>query len=340
MARLEFGCLPTAIGSMPHTDVLEACRLVAKYLPQLPGWPQLPKRSPKENMYLQFSEGFPGLVIEGDKPKVKRTTDFDTELEKLLTTSDDEIDAYHISADYAAGLYALPTFLSHPEMVKGQITGPVSFGLCITDADGRGIVYDETLAEAAARLLRLKAKWQENFLRRTTRTTVIFVDEPYLTSLGTAFVALSNETVARLLEEVLGGLSGVKGIHCCGSTDWSLLLSTSIDVLSFDAYNYADSLACYPVNVKAFLEKGGNIAWGIVPNDEDALADESLSSLYDRLGEAIGPFTRDGIPFRQIAAQSLLTPSCGLASLSTDAAVQALELLKGLSDKIRGRFSL
>jgi methionine synthase II (cobalamin-independent) len=290
-------------------------------------------------MYLQFSEGFPGLMIEGDKPRVKRTTDFDTELERLLTTAEDEIDAYHISADCAAGLHALPTFLSHPETMKGQITGPVSFGLCITDINGRGIVYDETLAEAAARLLRLKAKWQENFLRRITRTTIIFVDEPYLTSLGTAFVALSNERVARLLEEVLGGLSGVKGIHCCGSTDWSLLLSAPIDVLSFDAYNYADSLACYPANVKAFLEKGGNIAWGIVPNDEDALADESLSSLYDRFGEVIAPFTRDGISFRQITAQSLLTPSCGLASLSTDAAVQALELLKGLSDKIRSRLS-
>jgi len=313
--------------------------LVAKYLPQLPAWPQLPKRSPKENMYLQFSEGFPGLMIEGDKPRVKRTTDFDTELERLLTTAEDEIDAYHISADCAAGLHALPTFLSHPETMKGQITGPVSFGLCITDINGRGIVYDETLAEAAARLLRLKAKWQENFLRRITRTTIIFVDEPYFTSLGTAFVALSNERVARLLEEVLGGLSGVKGIHCCGSTDWSLLLSAPIDVLSFDAYNYADSLACYPANVKAFLEKGGNIAWGIVPNDEDALADESLSSLYDRFGEVIAPFTRDGISFRQITAQSLLTPSCGLASLSTDAAVQALELLKGLSDKIRSRLS-
>lgn len=313
--------------------------MVAKYLPQLPAWPQLPKRSPKENMYLQFSEGFPGLMIEGDKPRVKRTTDFDTELERLLTTAEDEIDAYHISADCAAGLHALPTFLSHPETMKGQITGPVSFGLCITDINGQGIVYDETLAEAAARLLRLKAKWQENFLRRITRTTIIFVDEPYLTSLGTAFVALSNERVARLLEEVLGGLSGVKGIHCCGSTDWSLLLSAPIDVLSFDAYNYADSLACYPANVKAFLEKGGNIAWGIVPNDEDALADESLSSLYDRFGEVIAPFTRDGISFRQITAQSLLTPSCGLASLSTDAAVQALELLKGLSDKIRSRLS-
>jgi methionine synthase II (cobalamin-independent) len=290
-------------------------------------------------MYLQFSEGFPGLMIEGDKPRVKRTTDFDTELERLLTTAEDEIDAYHISADCAAGLHALPTFLSHPETMKGQITGPVSFGLCITDINGQGIVYDETLAEAAARLLRLKAKWQENFLRRITRTTIIFVDEPYFTSLGTAFVALSNERVARLLEEVLGGLSGVKGIHCCGSTDWSLLLSAPIDVLSFDAYNYADSLACYPANVKAFLEKGGNIAWGIVPNDEDALADESLSSLYDRFGEVIAPFTRDGISFRQITAQSLLTPSCGLASLSTDAAVQALELLKGLSDKIRSRLS-
>lgn len=340
MAKVEFGCLATAIGSMPHTDATEACRLMLKYLPQFPCWPQLPRRSPKENMYLQFSEGFPGLVVDGDKLRIEQTADFDAALESLLTTGDDDFEAYEISRDHAAGLYALPALLSHPEAVKGQITGPISLGLCVTDARSRGIVYDDTLAEALSKFLRLKARWQESFLRRAARTTIIFVDEPYLTSLGTAFVALSNETVARLLTEVLGGLDGLKGVHCCGSTDWSLLLSVPIDILSFDAYNYADSLACYPAEVKAFLKKGGNIAWGIVPNDEEALAEESVPSLYDRLGEAMAPFTRDGIPFRQVAAQSLLTPSCGLAPLSPEAATRALELLSELSVRVRSRLSL
>ena len=42
---------------------------------------------------------------------------------------------------------------------------------------------------------------------------------------------------------------------------------------------------------------------------------ESVASLKDRLEEAIAPFTRKGIPFKDIVKQSLLTPSCGLASL-------------------------
>ncbi|UCH51282.1 MAG: methionine synthase, partial [Chloroflexota bacterium] len=169
--------------------------------------------------------------------------------------------------------------------------------------------------------------------------TVIFVDEPYLTSLGTAFTAVPNEQVTSLLEVVFSGIEGLNGVHCCGSTDWSLLLKSSTDILSFDAYNYADSLSCYPAEVKAFLERGGNIAWGIVPNIEEASVKESAASLYDRLGEAMAPFTREGVPFKQLIAQGLLTPSCTLASMSREAASRTLKLLAELSATVRSKHS-
>lgn len=329
------------IGSMPQVDPEEACSIVAKYLPELPAWPQLPKRSHLENMYVQFSEGFPGLVLEGDKIYVERTAEFDSQLEQLyIASNDNNPDNYGISAEYAAGLYAFLALQGrHPGMVKGQITGPITWGLCVTDRERRGILYDDLLAEALARFLRLKTMWQERFLRRIASDTLIFVDEPYLTSLGTAFVSIPNERVTTLLEEVFKGMEGLKGLHCCGSTDWALLLKSPTDVLSFDAYNYADSLSCYPAEVKTFLKQGGNIAWGIVPNIEEALAGESTASLYDRLGEAMAPFTRDGMPFRQLVVQSLLTPSCTLASLSSEGAIHALELLAELAAKIRARYS-
>jgi len=150
---------------------------------------------------------------------------------------------------------------------------------------------------------------------------------------------LSRERVVNLLEEVLAGLSGLKGVHCCGNTDWSILLSTSVDIISFDAYNYAQSLSLYPTEVKGFLERGGSIAWGIVPNEEEALAKESAACLQDRLEEAMAPFTREGVRFRQLIAQGLLTPSCGLASLAAEeAAAHALELLAQLSEKVRKRY--
>ena len=339
--KIEFNCLPTAIGTMPQTDPKEACSLVARYLPALPAWPQLPKRSRLENMYVQFSEGFPGLVLEGDKIHVERTAEFDSQLEQLYTaSSENSPDNYGISAEYAAGLHAFVALKErHPKMVKGQITGPVSWGLCVTGREQRGILYDDLLAEALAKFLRLKVMWQERFLRQISPDTIIFVDEPYLTSLGTAFVAIPNEQVTTLLEEVFSGIKGLKGVHCCGSTDWSLLLKSSTDILSFDTYNYADSLSCYPAEVKAFLERGGSIAWGIVPNEEETLAGESIASLHDRLGEAMAQFTRESIPFKQLVAQGLLTPSCTLASLSPEAAIRALELLTELSAKVRRKYS-
>jgi len=337
--KIQFGCLPTMIGSMPQTNPDDACSVVLRHLPAVPAWPQLPRRTPKENMYAQFSEGFPGVVVEDSRIYIDRSRDIDGGLEKLYAAhADNDASAYGISRDYAAGFHALLASRTDKAVaVKGQVTGPISWGLAVADG-AQWAIYDDTLAEAIARHLRLKAAWQYQKLSRVSRNVIIFLDEPYLTSLGSAFVALPTEKVKELLEETLGGISGLKGVHCCGNTDWSLLLGLSIDILSFDAYNYAGALSAYAAEVRSFVSKGGAIAWGIVPNDEDHLAKETVASLKDRLEEAIAPFAKDGIAFRQLVKQSLITPSCGLASSSPAAAEQALALLAELSDKVRARY--
>ena len=341
MADIEFGCRATVIGSMPHKDPDKACEVVTRYLKDFPAWPQLPNRSFLENMYTQYSQGFPGVALSDNKIYVDRSKDFSKPLEELYRAYlDNDFARYPITLEYAAGLHS---FLSQADLsllaVKGQVTGPISWGLTVTDENRRAVLYDDTLADAAAKLLRLKASWQENELRRLSRNTIIFVDEPYMTSFGSAFVAIPREKVINLLNEVIGGISGIKGIHCCGNTDWPVLLETSTNILSFDAYNYAQSLSLYPAEVTKFLEKRrGAIAWGIVPNEAGTLARETVASLRDRLEEAVAPFTRHGVPFRRLLEQGLLTPSCGLASLSEDAAARALELLADLSKAVRQKY--
>ncbi|GAF85567.1 unnamed protein product [marine sediment metagenome] len=340
MPDTSFFCLPTIIGSMPHTDPDKACSLVTHYLKDIPAWPQLPRRSFMENMSVQFSQGFPGVVIKDNSIYIDRSRDWDKPLEEIYTAYlDNDVDKYPISAEYAAGLHAFLSLTNlTPKTVKGQVTGPISWGLSITDDTKRAILYDDMLSDAAAKLLRLKAGWQEKALSRISKKTIIFIDEPAMASYGSAFFSLSKERVISLMEEVLGGISGLKGIHCCGNTDWSLLLGTSTDIISFDTYNYAQSLSLYPSEVKQFLDRGGAIAWGIVPNVEDKLTEETASSLKDRLEEAMAPFTRKGIPFRQLVEQGLLTPSCSLAGLSEEAAAHDLEILVKLSQGMRKRY--
>ena len=328
------------IGGMPYTDHGLACVRVSAYLKDFPAWPQLPIRSNLENMYIQFSEGFPGIVIDGQKISVDQGTGFHEQLEKIYEASArGDFSSFATGIDYASGLHAMVARGKRYSLaLKGQMTGPISWGLCVTDDKERGILYDESLADALSHFLKLKAAWQEAFLRTASKDTIIFIDEPYLSSLGSAFVAISNDHVSALLGEVLSGISGIKGIHCFGGTNWKLLLDMPIDILSFDAYNYSDSLACYQEDVEAFIRRGSGIAWGIVPNDEATLAKESLASIFDRFGEALAPYTRSGITFKEIITCSLVTPTCALNALSPEAVEVALELLIGLSERIDNKY--
>lgn len=336
--------LPAALGSLPLSDVIQAWDWTLKYLPYIPVWPQLPKRSYQENMYAQFSENFPGIVVDlfAERTYVDRARDLDRDLESLyLAYLQNDLEYGRISPAYAAGLhYLLNTegmLQGPPTAIKGQVTGPVSWGLVVTDQNRRPLLYDEIMADAVAKHLRLKAAWQEQQLQTIASQTIIFVDEPYMSSFGSAFVSLSRDQVITLLEEVFAGIRGLKGVHCCGNTDWSVLLDTSVDILSLDAYQYAESLALYPDAVAAFLERGGIIAWGIVPASP-AVEGETAESLVERLHSAMDLLVKKGLSLEKLLVAGLVTPSCGTGSLDRDTAERILQLTAEVSAQMRARY--
>jgi hypothetical protein len=340
MTKFNYDCRPTIIGSVPHTDPVKATALVTRYLRDIPAWPQLPRRTYLENMYVQFAEGFPGVVVGDERIYVDTAQDYSKSLEALYRAFlEDDAGKYPVGPERAAGLYEfLRQDKLSPLAVKGCVTGPVSWGMTVADERKRAILYHDTLGDAVPKLLKLKAAWQERELKKLSENTIIFVDEPYMAAYGSSVAAgpfSSPDKVAAMMDEVFGGITGLKGLHCCGNTDWSVLLKTRMDILSFDAYNYAESVALYPDEIKQFLKRGGCIAWGIVPNETGPVTKESVASLRDRLEEAIAPFTRHGLPFKELLAQSLLTPSCTLMPLSEAGAERALELLTSLSAEMR-----
>ena len=331
------------LGSFPHADPAVASQLALDCCPTAPGWPQLPRRTYRENMYVQFSERFPGVHVEDERIWVDRTADLDPGLEALyLAYLEDDLSYGELSADDAAGLWTFAKAVSRNSLslpyVKGQVTGPISWGLTVLDQDRRPVLYDEILADAVAKHLRLKARWQERFLRQITPQTIISVDEPYMASFGSAYVALGRDQAITLMEEVLGGIEGIKMVHCCGNTDWSLLLSTSVDILSFDAYEYAANLALYPEDLAAFLKRGGALAWGITPKTTDAY-DETVDSLVERLEAAVDALVQKGMHKDDILQASLITPSCGLGSLEEDLAEHVLRLTADVSTAMCERYA-
>jgi len=324
-------------GSLPHQEVDVACRLVLDTL-DIPAWPQLPRRSFLENMYVQFSERFPGIVVTDEQIYVDRDRDLDDELEQLYVAYlMNDLDFASVSPDHAAGLYhCLHTGLP-ATLVKGQVTGPVSWGLMVADQQRKPILYDDVLAEAAGKHLRLKASWMEQQLLGIADQTIIFLDEPYMSSFGSAFLSLSQREVVDLLEEVFAGIEGLKGVHCCGNTDWSLLLSTSMDILSFDAYEYPETLTPYTDQLGEFLDRGGIIGWGIVPASDEAL-DETVDSLVERFHSAFGLLEAKGIHQDDLLASALIMPSCGCGSLAVATADRVLELTSAVSNTLQERY--
>jgi hypothetical protein len=290
-------------------------------------------------MYVQFSERFPGVVVADERIHVDLERHLDPELEQLYVAYlVNDLDFAAISDDFAAGLHAfLDMGLEDLPVVKGQVTGPVSWGLTVADGKRRPLLYDDVLAEAVSNHLRLKASWMEGELRKLASKTMIIVDEPYMSSFGSAFVSLSRERVIMLLGEVLAGIEGLTGVHCCGNTDWSLLLSTSVDILNLDAYGYAESLALYPEEVGAFLERGGIIAWGIVPASDEAL-DETVDSLVERFDKALGLLTMKGIHRDDLLEAALITPSCGCGSLLLETAEHVLALTGSVAKALQERY--
>jgi len=341
--EFQYPFIATGIGSFPHQDEEEVFRLILQSFPEIPFWPQLPKRSFLEGMVVQYSEGFPSLKWNEKEQKVwvDASNGFDKEIEKFYQRVEAvELEPFRITEDFAGGLRILKSLSSEDSRkkiryIKGQVVGPITFGLALADQEQKPIFYDPTMRDVLVKHLSMKARWMERrFNDLFPRIPgIIFFDEPSLASFGSAFSGLNREDVVHSLNECFEAVKGLRGVHCCGNTDWSVLLSTKLSILSFDAYGYLETLSLYPKELRTFLERGGILAWGIVPTSE-AILKEDAQSLVKRFKEGVETLSKKGID-RNLLQRAIITPSCGTASLSIPLAERVGELTAEVSKRLR-----
>ena len=126
----------------------------------------------------------------------------------------------------------------------------------------------------------------------------------------------------------------VAAVHCCGNTEWSILIDAGVDIVSFDAFTYGETIALYPDYVKALLEGGGALAWGVVPTSA-SIREYTVENLKDHLEKLIDNLSKKGIDRNLILEQALITPSCGTGSMENEDAVSVFDKTAELSELMR-----
>jgi methionine synthase II (cobalamin-independent) len=334
--------MATGIGSFPHQDTSSACELILSSAPEMPLWPQLANIDFREQMEIQFSEGLPCVVLDETKQRMYFDTSGDptSELEKFYENyMSENLGYFKISPDYGRGIYEMEKKLSEKKppsikFFKNQVTGPVTFGLAIVDENKRSIYYNDVFRDVVVKGITMKARWVLNKFKPLGYDQVCFVDEPILSAFGSStYVSVQRADVVSLINEVIEAVhkeGALAGTHCCGNTEWPILIDAGVDIISFDAFEFGETIAYYSEQVNKFLEDGGVLAWGIVPTSEK-INQETSDSLAKKLNERVKNLADKGIDENIIWERCLLTPSCGTGSLSVELSEKVFQNLSELS---------
>jgi cobalamin biosynthesis protein CobD len=263
----EPSCAATAIGSLPHKDPEQACKVVLESIPNGPIWPQLPANGLHEQMEIQYSEGIPRVVLD----QVKGRMYFDTTGDTSTDLADfyekycaDDLEAFRISPDFSKGIYAMESALKASGVkrpfVKVRTTGPLSVGLSIVDENKRAIYYNPEFVDVVVKGMAMKCRWQIRKFQPFAEKVICFVDEPILSAFGSStYVSVTrDDTVAKLGEviEAVHSEGALAGVHCCGNTEWPILMDAGVDIINFDAFDYGETILLHPDAFESHLKAG------------------------------------------------------------------------------------
>jgi hypothetical protein len=324
---------------MPHTNPEQALETALSL--DIPFWPQLPRLSYYEDMYVQASEHFPGIVLDMDKKTLAFSMDkFVVELEETLLHFEEPA-YFDISQQYSDVYHRfLKLDLLERPAIRGQLEGPISFGLNVLDQDKRPIIFDDTVRPFMYEFMAKRINVQLERLKKLNPNAFMFIDEPGLQFLFSALSGYDSTAARNDMEGFLSMIDRPRGVHLCGNPDWDFLLNLDMDILSMDVYLNAEIFSTYAGSMKRFLDRGGVIAWGIVPTNFEPFDAETIETLTARLENVWNILDRKGIEKEYLLSKSLISPAtCCLVNPDGEKTVEkAFSLVQDLSRRLREKY--
>lgn len=333
--------LTTAMAVMPHTDVERALR--ASLSLDVPFWPQLPLYSYYEDMYVQASEHFPGIVLNMQERTLRFSFEkFIEEIEQTIAHIE-EPEYFDISATYSSVYYRfLNLDFTGRAAIRGQLEGPVSFGFNIIDEDRRPIIFNDTVRPFMIDFMARRVNVQLSKLKKRNPHAFMFIDEPGLQFVFSGMSGYGDVAAKRDLEIFLSLVERPRGIHLCGNPDWDFLLNLDIDVLSLDTYSNGEVFTSYVHSIRRFLDRGGLIIWGGIPTNIEPFEKESIESLERLLENLWTKLARQGIDLEHLVTRSMLSPAtCCLVNPDREETVEkAFSMTKILAERLCQKYHL
>jgi len=338
----------TGIGSMPGTDAAEACRVVFGELPAFPFLPELPGRGPGADLAGRTAALLIDLPVEVTPRGWKLTDRPGRDASRAAGYWSQDLDTLEeIAAGYSGPL-------------KVQVCGPwtLAASLELSRSVNPVLADPGAVADLTASLAEGLAVHAADMRKRVPAATlVVQLDEPSLpavlagrvpTASGFGAVAAVDRAVAtQRLAAVLAAAASRGGdppnppaaasrggdppnppaatvVHCCGrvASVFGEILAAGASAVSFDL----DQIPVRETDrIAELAEAGLGLLVGALPTaGAVALPGRPPRGPRQTAETVVAMWRRTGLADADLAAQVVITPACGLAGVSPEAARAAL----------------
>jgi methionine synthase II (cobalamin-independent) len=300
---------------MPGTDPVQACAVVTGELPEFPYLPELPGRGVGADMVGRTASLLVDLPVETTARGWRFATHSGRDQRRAADFLSFDLDAIQQAADGYAGPFKIA--VCGPLTLAARIELSRSMNPALADPGALADLTTSLAEGVAAHVLGVRE-------RIPGATVIVQIDEPELpavlagrvrTASGLSTVPTLDEIAARdTLRSVLAAAGAFTVVHCCAA-GFPFLLAKDADAgaVSFDLAllerGEIDAVA-------EIAEAGLGLLVGAAPAIEAAAA----RAAKETASAVVTLWRRTALDPQRLAGQVVVTPACGLAGLSPEAA--------------------
>ena len=318
----------TGIGSLPGDDPTEAARLVFDELPDLPFLPELPSRGPGADLIGRTAALLVDLPVQIEPSGWRFAGHPGMDMRRARDLMSRDLDALEQVGEGFRGAF------------KVQIAGPITLAASVEVPSGHRAVSDpgamRDLAESVREGTRLHLLDLANRLPHAR--LVLQVDEPSLPAALAAQIPTPSgygtvrAVPPQVAEDHIAGLlsvadQGARVVHCCArDVPVEMLRRAGADALAVDRTLIDDATLDA---LGEAIDTGMSLWLGAIPTD-------SVNPSAARVADAvIALWNKLGFSTSLLADTVVITPACGLAASTPDAARRILRELRETGARLR-----